>query len=172
MPKLTESDKLARLAFKKAQREQQVKSLWYERESLALTACEEAGARLEQLRSSAAISLRELWLVLAVFEIDRKSYASGKSESCKTKWLDRIAPRAKEGHGVQGFTTRTAAKFPEFLKPSRNGYIWLTPQGDALALYVLQKYPELNASDVNPWRPVELPDLGTFPPLRWRGWKE
>ena len=119
------------------------------------------------------LNFRDLWLILGVYEQEEKASARGSHESVKTKWMDHIAPRARGiGHGVSGFSARTAAKCSTYLEGSGNGYIYLTRHGDAVVQWLKDTFPELFESHLNCYHEVELHQGDKFPEPRWRLWKD
>lgn len=114
--------------------------------------------------------LRELWLVLGVFEFEEGRCSKGESASARTRYFDAIAPRVREGYrGVSGFCTRMAAKHPRLLRASGNGYLYLTELGYALVQLLRQRNPHLRDVKTVP-QSLSLADIGDLPSPRWRHW--
>jgi hypothetical protein len=173
MPKLSPQDRLDLAEQKKAYRARALQ-LEHERVDAEIFAqVPQAQTYLNELLTAKAITVRELWLMLAVHELHHKERQSGLNRSCKTIWLDRITPRANAAdftRGVSGFTARTAAKYSAFIRGSRNGYVGLTTLGHAAVVWLLDTYPMLKGSPYH--QDILVPNLGTFPAPRWRGWRD
>jgi hypothetical protein len=176
--RLTEQERKDRDAVRAAEAAENARSHWRGKMASTLALKASAGAQWDEAFAGKKLTLRDLWLLLAVFETEEKMHLSGKHESCKTKWFDRIAPHARKGafglrHGLSGFTTRTATKASQFLKQSHNGYIWVTDLGYALVQELRARHPELAAGTVENYaQPLEVAGLGEIPPPRWKVWKD
>jgi hypothetical protein len=177
MPKLPEADRQQREAARKAAEIARNQAYWQDKLALTKALVQDAARVWQDAFAKQQLGMRELWLVLGVFEYEERSHLAGKRESCKSRWFDGIAPRAKEGYpykGVSGFTARTAGKASQFLKSSGNGYVYLTDLGFALVQYLRELYAELAPSlmPVNQYAPLEVQGLGSLPTPRWRYWKD
>lgn len=176
--RLTVQERNDRDAKREAEAKASIKEYWREKMASTLALKASAGAQWDEAFAGKKLTLRDLWLLLAVFETEEKMHLSGKRESCKTKWFDRIAPHARKkafglNYGLTGFTTRTATKASQFLKQSHNGYIWVTDLGYALVQELRTRHPELAAGPVENYaQPIEVADLGEIPPPRWKVWKD
>jgi hypothetical protein len=176
--RLTEQERKDRDAAREAAAAESTKKHWREKMEATRLRMAEAGAKWDEALAAKKLTLRDLWLVLAVFETEERIHLAGARESCKTKWFDRIAPRARKAefslsYGLTGYTTRTANKASLFLNHSSNGYIYITDLGCALVQQLRERHPELAAGRVeNAWKEVEVKDLGTIPAPRWKDWKD
>lgn len=177
MPKLSEEDRKQREQARFEIQKTQVQAYWQGKIQSASSLVPAAEQAWEQALASKSMGMRELWLILGVFETNEKARAAGKAESCKSKWFDRIAPRVKPGflrNGVAGFTSRTAGRATPFLELSGNGYAYVTEMGMALVQHLRAKHPEL--SPVNPpefpFKGLDIEGLGVLRDPRWRYWTD
>lgn len=176
--RLTDQERKDRDTAREAETKASNKAYWRTKMDSARLRMSEAGAIWDEAFAAKNLTLRDLWLVLAVFETEEKMHHIGVRESCKTKWFDRIVPQARQTdwgfrYGVTGYTTRTANKASQFLQHSRNGYIYLTELGYALALQLRERHPELAAGvEHNSRRELEVLGLGAIPAPRWKDWKD
>jgi hypothetical protein len=177
MPKLSEEERNNREAARKAAAEAQNRAYWQDKLTATKSLKTNAGQIWQAAFDDEKLGLRELWLILGVFEMDERTHLAGKNKSCRTRWFDGIAPRA-DGRlavrGISGFTVRAARKALQFLETSGNGYVYLTDLGIALVQHLRETYAELSPDVQLPHHlsKLEVPDLGTIPAPRWRWWKD
>lgn len=176
--RLTDQERKDRDAAREEETKASNRAHWLEKMKSARLRMAEAGATWDEAFASTKLTLRDLWLVLAVFETEEKMHLAGARESCKTKWFDRIVPQARKTefgfrYGSTGYTTRTANKAAQFLQHSRNGYIYITDLGYALVLQLRERHLELAAGPVqNTSKELEVLGLGSIPAPRWRDWRD
>lgn len=178
MKKLTPDERAARDAARNEAQKAANRAQWATKMDEVTPLMCEAAAIVKAALAEKDVTLRDLWLVLGVFETEEKIAEAGGHESCKTKWFDRVAPRAKPDvypyHGVSGYSVKTAAKAPEFLKGSRNGYVYLTDLGYAAAKWMRETFSMLNPAYGSPHykRPMPMDTLGDMPYPHWREWQD
>lgn len=174
--RLTEQERKDRDAARKAEAAQQARKWWHEKMVATQLQMADAGVVWDQAFADKKLTLRDLWLVLALFETEERIHMSGSRKSCKSRWFDNIAPRARttafsSPFGNPGYASRTANKAHQFLELSRNGYLWMTDLGYALVQHLRTRHPELAAGKVEnaSWE-LEVEGLGTIPAPRWKDW--
>jgi hypothetical protein len=178
MRKLTPDERAAREAARAEATQAANRARWGKQLDDVHTRIDEAGTKLKEALAAKTLTLRDIWLVLGVFETEEKTAQAGKHESCKTKWFDRIAPRAKPDvypyYGVSSYSVKTAEKAALFLKGSHNGYVYLTDLGYAAALWLRQTFRSLDPAQGIPPGRAGLPmgELGDLPYPRWRQWAD
>lgn len=177
MAKLSDADRALRDQQRKAAKTLAVQQQWQDNLAQTRDLVPHAAHALQHARANNALDMRELWLVLGVFVTKERMQAIGINESCKSRWFDNIAPRAKEGQGFRGmagFTARIARKAHAFLRISGNGYVDLTDMGFALAQHLRNEHPELAKGVVplNSYIAVEVSGLGRLPAPLWLNWKD
>ena len=181
MARLTEEERKARDAKRAEEQKAHNRARWTESLAKAKPLVADAGAQLAEAIQTKALNMRDIWLVVAVFEIEEKMAKVGQRESCKTKWFDRVAPRAKPDvypyHGLSGYATKTATKAAQFLKLSHNGYVYLTDLGYAAVQWLRENFPAVHPESGMPdyKKAIPLPSLGddvALPYPRWRQYKD
>jgi len=178
MKKLTPDERAARDAVREDAKKASNRARWTTKMEEVTPLMAEAAAKVKAALGDKDLSLRDLWLVLGVFETEEKIALAGGHESCKTKWFDRIAPRANPDvypyYGVSSYSVKTAAKASAFLKGSRNGYVYLTDLGYAAARWMRETFSTLNPAYGSPphKKPMPMDTLGDMPFPRWREWKD
>ena len=177
MTRLTPEERATRDAQREEERKAANRKWWADAVSKTRPLVADAGAQLVAAFDKKELKIREVWLILGLFETYEKIHLEGKSESIKTKWFDGIAPDAKgkiSFRGMSGFTARTALKASAFIKGSGNGYVYLTDLGMAAAQWLRQNFPSLvmEYTTSNMYQTVPMGELGEMPPPRWRLWKD
>jgi len=178
MRKLTPDERALRDAAREEAKKTENRARWAAKLEEVAPLMNDAAVQVKAALADKSLTLRDLWLVLGLFETEEKIAQAGRRESCKTKWFDAIAPRAKPDvypyQGVSGFSVKTAAKAPLFLEGSRNGYVYLTDLGYATARWLRETFTALNPACGTPPYKGRMPmeQLGEMPYPHWRQWTD
>jgi hypothetical protein len=118
------------------------------------------------------LDMQGLWLLLGVFETNKKIEAAGKLQYCHAKWFDYIAPQAHRTamNGFPQFSERTVLKIPHLLRLSDTGLLALTEEGRALVQFVCERHPVLAENNLA-HQALNVQGLGCMPPPLWNFWK-
>jgi len=175
MPKLTDDDRKARDLKKDQEKQASARAYWAGLMAETQSQMAAAAVRWEEQLHAKKLDMRDLWLILAIFETEETLYSLGKSKSCKSQWFDHSAPAARKTvnlRGISGFTSRGGRRAPEFIHTTGNGYVGLTKLGYALVQHLRQKHPLLHPTVKlgNVYVPFEVQGLGAVPGPVWRLW--